>query len=92
MEGQNTFPGVRMNQPLRDYQARVIASLESMLDDGRVHIAAAPGSGKTVLGLEIMRLLNRKALILVPTVNLRNQWKERFLGMFIDSNDMNAYS
>ncbi|MCR5226062.1 MAG: DEAD/DEAH box helicase family protein [Eubacterium sp.] len=92
MEGYNCFPGVRMNQPLRDYQARVIASLESMLDDGRVHIAAAPGSGKTVLGLELMRLLNRRTLILVPTVNLRNQWKERFLSMFIDPNDTNAVS
>ena len=39
----------------RDYQARVLAEMDAYLEDGRLHVVAAPGSGKTVLGLETMR-------------------------------------
>ncbi len=67
----------------RDYQARVLGEMQGHLDDSRLHVVAAPGSGKTVLGLEAMRRLGRKALVLAPTITIRNQWRERLCPLFL---------
>lgn len=79
------YKGVQFIDTFRDYQARVLSQMDQLMIDGRLHISAAPGAGKTVLGLEAIRRLGNRALILVPTINLRNQWKERFLGLFISA-------
>ena len=63
---------------------RVLDELQDHLEDAKLHIVAAPGSGKTVLGLEIMRELGKPALILSPTLTIRNQWTERLFEMFLD--------
>ncbi len=81
--GQNLFENISFRYPFRDYQKRVLDQAEQLFNDQKLHIVAAPGAGKTVLGLEVIRRLNQKTLILVPTVNLRNQWKERFLELFL---------
>lgn len=80
-----TFPAdVRFRKPWRSYQQRVLSELEQHLDDNHLHVIAAPGSGKTVLGLEVMRRLNRPTLILSPTVAIQDQWVDRFIGLFMD--------
>ncbi len=61
----------------RPYQQRVLDAVEHHLDDDRLHIVAAPGSGKTILGIEAFRRLGRPALVLSPTRTIRNQWLER---------------
>lgn len=68
--------------PWRPYQARVLEAIESHLDDQKLHIVAAPGAGKTSLGLEVVRRLGNNTLILSPTRIIRNQWLER-LGDFL---------
>jgi len=79
----NAFPEtLKFCYPWRPYQARVLAELDTHLDDNHLHIVAAPGSGKTVLGLEVTRRLNRPALIMAPTVAIRDQWVDRLTGMF----------
>ena len=85
------YRGVCFKNQFRDYQARVLEQMEQMLDDGRLHVSAAPGAGKTVLGLETIRRLGNRALILVPTINLRNQWKGRFLNQFVGDNELKSY-
>lgn len=85
---QNLYENISFRYPFRDYQKRVLEQAEFLLQDKKLHIVAAPGSGKTVLGLEMIRRLNQKALILVPTVNLRNQWKDRFLELFVPEDGM----
>ncbi|CQR24636.1 helicase superfamily protein [Streptococcus varani] len=67
----------------RDYQARVLAASESHLKDGKIHIVASPGSGKTTLGLELIGRLNQTALVLVPTVTIREQWVSRIQSSFV---------
>tara|TARA_R110001599_G_scaffold299847_2_gene504915 strand:+ start:158 stop:2899 length:2742 start_codon:yes stop_codon:yes gene_type:complete len=67
----------------RDYQKRVLDELQDHLADTKLHIVAAPGSGKTVLGLEIMRELGHPTLILSPTLTIRNQWTERLFEKFL---------
>jgi len=81
----NAFPtDVGFRKPWRSYQQRVLDELKQHLDDRHLHIVAAPGSGKTVLGLEVMRRLNRPTLILSPTVAIQNQWVDRFVHLFMD--------
>ncbi len=80
----NSFPSyVRFNKVWRSYQARALSELEDYLDDNHLHIVAAPGSGKTVLGLEVLRKLNKPALIFSPTLAIRNQWEDRFTTLFL---------
>jgi len=68
---------MRFRYPWRDYQARVLDSVKLYLADHRLHIVAAPGSGKTTLGLEIFRQLGKPTLVLSPTRVIRNQWITR---------------
>ena len=61
----------------RTYQERVLLNADSYLSDGHIHIVAAPGSGKTTLGIELVCRLSEPALILAPTVTIREQWQNR---------------
>ena len=47
------------------------------LADHRLHIVAAPGSGKTTLGLEVFNRLAQPTLVLSPTRIIRDQWVDR---------------
>lgn len=67
----------------RAYQKRVIEEMTEHLDDRRLHVVAAPGSGKTILGLEALRQIGRPALILSPTLTIRDQWTDRLVSMFL---------
>ncbi|MEW6305846.1 MAG: DEAD/DEAH box helicase family protein [Verrucomicrobiota bacterium] len=77
------FPqSVRCRLAWRPYQERVLAELEAHLEDRHFHVVAAPGSGKTVLGLEAVRRVGKPALIFAPTLAIRDQWIRRFLDSF----------
>lgn len=76
--------GMRFTGVWRDYQARVLDEMERHFDDGRLHVVAAPGAGKTVLGLEIIRRIGRPALIFSPTIAIREQWLQRLCPLFLD--------
>jgi superfamily II DNA or RNA helicase len=83
-----SFPdSMRFRKVWRKYQARVLDQLNSYLDDNRVHLIAAPGSGKTVLGLEIVLRLNKPTLILAPTITIRDQWASRLIDHFLSQNE-----
>ncbi|MBX2846293.1 MAG: DEAD/DEAH box helicase family protein [Saprospiraceae bacterium] len=82
-----TFPAhTAFKYPWRKYQQRVLHELEDHLEDAHLHIVAPPGSGKTVLGLEVARRLNQPTLILAPTIAIRNQWIQRFTELFLQTN------
>lgn len=70
----------------RKYQQRVLDDLQDHLTDGHLHVIAPPGSGKTVLGLEVAFRLNKPTLILAPTIAIRNQWIQRFCELFLLTN------
>jgi len=78
-----TFEGVAFRGTFRDYQQHVLSDLDTHIEDKKVHIVAAPGSGKTILGLEIIRRLGGPALILSPSVVIRQQWSQRFEERFL---------
>ena len=58
----------------RPYQKRVLDAIDHHLSDKRLHVVAAPGAGKTVLGLEVFRRLEKRTFILAPTRIIRDQW------------------
>jgi len=67
----------------RKYQQRVLDHLDDYIANRHLHIIAPPGSGKTVLGLEVAIRLNKPTLILAPTIAIRNQWIQRFCNLFL---------
>lgn len=58
----------------RSYQERLLTNFAAYLTNNSVHLVAPPGAGKTFLGIEMIRRLNRKTLILVPSLILKKQW------------------
>lgn len=76
---------MRFSGEWRDYQGRILEEMEDQLTDGRLHVVAAPGAGKTVLGLEIVRRLGRRAVVFAPTVAIRDQWAQRLSPLFLDA-------
>lgn len=74
---------IRFKYDWRRYQKRVLDELEEHLDDNHLHVIAPPGSGKTILGLEVSLRLNKPTLIFAPTVAIRNQWIQRFCELFL---------
>lgn len=66
----------------RSYQARVLQNVSRYLSDDKIHIVAAPGSGKTTLGIELIKRLNANTLILAPSITIREQWAARIQEAF----------
>lgn len=67
----------------RSYQQRVLDKYDRYSQDRKIHIVAAPGSGKTTLGIELIKRIDYSALILVPSITIREQWVERICEAFL---------
>lgn len=80
---------MKFKRPWRAYQARVLATVKSHLSDGRLHIVAAPGAGKTTLGIEFFRRIGRPALVLAPSRTIRDQWIARLQDFLPDNRPPN---
>ena len=70
----------------RVYQQKILDNLEQYLNDKKLNIVAAPGAGKTTLGIEVIRRFGNNALILSPTIPIKNQWKTRIVEDFLQDN------
>src|SRR4029077_10013154 len=87
VEHQTFPPSMAFQKTWRAYQSRILEHLDSYLSDRRFHLVAVPGSGKTVLGLEIVRRISQPALVLTPTITIRNQWADRLVELFLKSGE-----
>jgi hypothetical protein len=67
----------------RRYQELALQAFERDQQAGRrsTHVLAPPGSGKTLLGMEIVRRLGARALVLCPNSAVQAQWL-RTVGLF----------
>ena len=70
---------------LRDYQEQ---ALSRWLKDKKGVVVLPTGSGKTLLALKAMDILNCSTLIVVPTLDLVDQWKETIKKFFVSKDDM----
>ena len=68
----------------RPYQEEVLNDLDKYLDDSKIHVVAAPGAGKTVLGIELIRRIGYNAIILVPRISILDQWMNTVAELFSD--------
>lgn len=66
----------------RSYQQLFLGSFKEHIKDKHLHVIAPPGSGKTILGLEMLIRVDRPTLVLSPTLTIRNQWRSRLLEFF----------
>ncbi|MGG5507329.1 MULTISPECIES: DEAD/DEAH box helicase family protein [unclassified Myroides] len=79
---------IAFKYPWRAYQKKVLDQLDIHLNDDKLHLVAPPGSGKTVLGLEVILRLNQPTLILAPTLAVKNQWIDRFCSLFLQVDEV----
>ncbi len=77
------FQNMSFKYSWRIYQNRILQSFIKHQVDNRVHIVAAPGSGKTTLGIELIRRVGKVSLILAPNVSIREQWVKRIKEGFL---------
>jgi superfamily II DNA or RNA helicase len=63
----------------RPFQTELLQTFQSKLDAGenRFHFLSPPGSGKTLLGLEMIRRIGQPAVVLVPNSAIQIQWIKR---------------
>lgn len=76
---------LRFQYPLRKYQSDIIALCDRKLKDGEkeLHIVAPPGSGKTIIGLEIITRFRCPSLVVCPNTTIQSQWADK-LGLFLE--------
>ena len=90
---ENVIKNLKFKGNWRTYQQRVLDELKRYLDDRKLNVVAAPGAGKTTLGIEVIKMLGHPVLILAPTITIRNQWKERMCVDFLtDKEDFSQIS
>ena len=67
---------LRFRGDWRHYQSLALDAFERDRAAGLVstHLVAPPGSGKTLLGFEILRRLGSPALVLAPNSAIQAQW------------------
>ncbi|MEE8168442.1 MAG: DEAD/DEAH box helicase family protein, partial [Candidatus Hydrothermarchaeales archaeon] len=73
-------PELKADLKLRDYQED---ALSTWFRSGKRGVIVLPtGSGKTVIGIEAISLCNVSSLVVVPTLDLMDQWKQRLESEF----------
>ena len=70
------FPIIKDKIKLRDYQEEAV---KAWLKTKRGIIVLPTGAGKTQVALKIISLLKVPTLIIVPTIDLINQWREKII-------------
>jgi superfamily II DNA or RNA helicase len=60
----------------RGYQQLALSAFEADRKSGhrQTYIVAPPGSGKTLMGMELVRRLGERAIVLVPNTAVQAQW------------------
>ncbi|PCJ58138.1 MAG: hypothetical protein COA79_14055 [Planctomycetota bacterium] len=85
MVSPEVFNNLKFKYEWRDYQQRVLNALKHHFEDMKLHLVAAPGAGKTSLGLDVFRQLQRKTLVLSPNRVIRDQWVDRLSDFITES-------
>ncbi|WP_440006157.1 DEAD/DEAH box helicase family protein [Halomicrococcus sp. SG-WS-1] len=80
------LPDLRSDYELREYQADALAAWEDDADGTRRPrrgvLELPTGSGKTVIGVKAIERLGTATLVVVPTLDLLDQWRREFEAEF----------
>ena len=74
-------PELQSKIVLRDYQKQALDAWT--LNDKRGVLVLPTGSGKTVIGIKAISLLNIPTIVIVPTLDLLDQWRTKLKEEFI---------
>ncbi|MEM0117202.1 MAG: DEAD/DEAH box helicase family protein [Conexivisphaerales archaeon] len=73
-------PVLKCRSELREYQKKAV---KAWVTAGKRGIVVLPtGAGKTLIGIKAMELVNQAAIVVVPTLDLLDQWKTRLAEEF----------
>lgn len=77
--------------PLRKYQTEILELVHAKIKNGEraIHIVAPPGSGKTIIGLQLISTMQCPTVIFSPNTTIQSQWKQK-LDLFLPP-DAEAY-
>lgn len=78
--------------PWRSYQDKLLKNFDTHIADDHFHVIAPPGSGKTILGIEILRRIGKRTLVLAPTLTIRGQWQDRLQTFFTEKERFKFFS
>ncbi|MBZ0187192.1 MAG: DEAD/DEAH box helicase family protein, partial [Candidatus Obscuribacterales bacterium] len=80
------FDQLNFQYPLRKYQSDIIELCNKKLANGEkeLHIVAPPGSGKTIIGLQIISQFKCPSLVICPNTTIQSQWAQK-LDLFLKS-------
>jgi len=84
-------PFLKFKYPFRVHQKMILDRFNQEIqrtkpgEPLRFHVVAPPGSGKTIVGIELAIRLRKPSLVVCPNTAIQGQWVEK-LGMFIPEN------
>lgn len=85
----NPFEALKFQLPFRKYQRLILSQMDSGKKDRKYHIVAPPGSGKTIIGLELIRRFGTPAVVFAPTTTIQKQWQEKVSMFTADPSQVN---
>jgi len=68
----------RPTADLRDYQTKAV---DALVTSAQGYVVAPPGSGKTWIGAAAAGAVGLRTLVLVPTIDILDQWVKAFLSV-----------
>lgn len=72
------FESLEFRHEWRKYQRLILELFEQRdLAKRTFHVVAPPGSGKTLVGIEIARRIGRPAVTFSPTTTIQEQWRDK---------------
>jgi len=77
---------IQNNIILRDYQKKAID--EWSKNSNRGVLVLPTGSGKTIIGIEAISMLNTPTIVIAPTLDLVNQWRSKLKEAFQNNIDV----
>ncbi len=78
------FTELQFQHPFWRYQQMILEVVErKSATQATYHIVAPPGSGKTIVGLELIRRFGQPAVVFAPTTTIQTQWQQK-LSQFSD--------
>ncbi len=88
-EREEIFNQFQFRLPFYDFQSSLVLQIKKHFENNRSFLLVSPpGSGKTIIGLALVRELGKHALILTPNLAVLGSWLER-AAMFFDPVDAN---
>ncbi len=74
----SVFGALSFRFPFRKYQQMALDVVAHQAGrDHKYHLVAPPGSGKTIVGLELIRRFGCPSVVFAPTTTIQKQWQEK---------------